>query len=100
MAKTKTEKIEAVDTKTLIWIAHDGRKRGYNRQLSEDFTNTLDWNGTHLVTFSLPHEHIGGKEVEPHMRVELFAKIINKREPTTVILDMSMASYDRFKILV
>ena len=96
MTQTETHHyrcIEATDTPTLIKFADAGRRRGYNRQLSDEFLKTLDWNGTHMVDYAIPHEHIGGKEVELHMRVRMHTKTIDSTEAVTVIFDLSLDDY-------
>lgn len=94
MAESTTTKYMGTDL--LLEIAMEGRQIGYNRQLDSDWLQeNVDFTGKHVVTPMMIHEHIDGVEADPHMRCSLFIKTKGNRfEPTEVIADMSMESYE------
>jgi hypothetical protein len=89
-------KVTHTDTDNLIRIMEAGRAMQYNRVTDPELDDMLDPKGTHLVSFSMVHEHIGGVEVEPHMRAIFMLKFKDDLEPHDAIIDMSM---DDFKTL-
>lgn len=78
----------------LIAAALAGAKRGYNRQfdvqkLSKKLARQED-DTKFPVTFALPHEHIAGMLVEPHMRVQI---VLNDQGETGLI-DVDQETYN------
>ena len=83
------------DTPTIKRLATAGSETGYNRQLNPDWIEAnLDPEGNHLCVFAMVHEHIGGREVEPHMRGQFLMKVNGTTEPVSLIFDLSMEDYD------
>jgi hypothetical protein len=81
--------------KTLIEAARAGNERGYNRQLDpEALQEGLEANANWFfpITFALPHEHIAGEQVEPHLRVQV---LLDTDPDTTVLLDISQQRYNK-----
>lgn len=74
---------------SLIEAARAGNVRGYNRQLDPEALESLEYTEFLPVTFTLPHEHIAGELVEPHIRA-----MVMVGPDETVMLDMSMERYN------
>lgn len=68
-------------------------KIGYNRTLNCDAIESLDPDGTHLAKQLMPHEHIGGVLVEPHVRADVWLKFTNVDEPVSTIIDIPMDTF-------
>lgn len=69
--------------------ARDGIKRGFNRQLDPVFVRDLDPDLNYPITYSMLHEHIAGKLVEPHMRV----MVVWNERGDTVTFDVELGAY-------
>lgn len=82
------------DTPTMILLAEDGAKGGYNRQLDTKWLHeNADPSGTHLCVYAMMHEHIDGQLAEPHMRGQFLVKVRDTAEPVSVVFDLSMKNY-------
>jgi hypothetical protein len=90
--------VRHTNTPNLVRIMQAGRAEEFNRTVGEDYENTLDPKGEHVVSFAMVHEHKGGQSVDPHMRVALLTKMEGTEEPSEVLMDMSMADYDSFTV--
>lgn len=44
------------------------KRRNYNRQLTDQFVRSLPDDKWFPIIFSMMHEHVQGKKVEPHIR--------------------------------
>jgi len=75
-------------------ISRDSIERGFNRLPSDELLEDLDPEGTHVVTFNMPHEHIAGVQVEPHQRTMWLVKTKDKAEDVEVTLDMTQEHFD------
>jgi len=93
MPKTVT-KIRSADTPTLMRIAAAGREQGYDRQLSEEFMETVDFFGTHMIVNAAALEYADDVETMPLMRVQMFVKTLYGAEPVMVEFDLSVNDYD------
>lgn len=82
-----------MDTETLLRLAEEGRKTGYNRQVSEELNRSADPNALHAVVLSLPHEHIAGQKVDLHYRLMMKVNLIEVQEPITLFMDVSAENY-------
>ena len=82
--------IEYFTKALLLRASREAQEIGYNRQLNEDALAELEENTCYPVTFSMLHEHIAGKLVEPHVRC--LVRVSNEREPLQI--DMSMAFFE------
>lgn len=82
-------------------IAENGRVRGYNQQPSDELLERLHPEGTHMITHHLPHEHIAGELVEPHVRTVWMCAVTNNGEQPVnhVLMDMSMSDFDSLTVL-
>jgi hypothetical protein len=79
---------------SLIVAARAGNERGYNRQLDPDALKDLEWTNVLPVTFTLPHEHIAGEKVEPHIRVMVMVGAeADGSSDEKVTLDISLERY-------
>jgi hypothetical protein len=77
--------------------------RGRNREIPQEYIDRLDPNGVHVVGITLPHEHVNGVRVEPHMRVQVYAKMADaapEDKPTELWLDMDLDDYNRLREIV
>jgi hypothetical protein len=63
----------------------------YNRTIPQSVIDALDPDNLIVVSFSMVHEHIAGKPVDPHMRCMLYA---GPDAPQPLIVDMEMGLYD------
>jgi hypothetical protein len=80
---------------SLIEAAKAGNIRGYNRQLDPEKLTDLKWEKFLPVTFHMPHEHIAGELVEPHVRVMVMIDANpDKSDDEKVILDISQERFD------
>lgn len=73
---------------TLIEAAKAGNDRGYNRQLDPDQLEDLQYENFLPITLTLPHEHILGELVEPHVRA-----MVQVGPEEKVLLDLSWERY-------
>lgn len=88
------ERATITDTPNLARIIAAGRERGYNRQPSDEVVADLDPEGTHVVMFAMPHEHIAGERVEGHWRTIWMLKLAHQHEPLMHVgIDMSDDDY-------
>lgn len=85
------------DTENLERIIRAGHEAGYNRQLGTD--TALNPKGRHLIAFDMLHEHIAGREVEPHYRVKLLLSTTTNRDPVTAYIDMSAEDRQTFTMV-
>ena len=81
-------------TENLERIIRAGHEAGYNRQIGTDIA--LNPKGRHLIGYEKLHEHIAGREVEPHYRVEMLLSTMTHPGPLPVLLDMSREDRDTF----
>lgn len=82
------------DTETLAKANRMAIERHYNRSLTDEFFEKADPKGIHVIHISMIHEHAEGKPVAPHMRCGIYAKLLDKMEPTEVWLDVDMDTYE------
>lgn len=75
--------IKYLDTPTLKRLAKRSQEKGFNRQIEPGWVDShLDPEGKHVVMLDLPHEHIAGQPVEPHVRLAVILfKVKNSEEP-------------------
>ncbi len=78
-------------TATLVRLNLMGRRRGYNRLLSQKAVEALDPAGVHVVHSAFPH---GDAD---YMRVVFFAKLRDSGSPAELTLDMSWQDYEKLK---
>lgn len=71
-------------------IARDYVK--FNRSLQQEFIDSLPEEGCFPIVFSMIHEHIMGKPVEPHVRCLIAVK--TEHGIDRVALDMSTETYN------
>lgn len=68
--------VTVINTPDLIELAEQGNRIGYNRQLDPaQLRAQLDPEGTHILRFSMLHEHIAGELSEPHARCIWMCKL-------------------------
>lgn len=78
---------------SLIEAAKAGNERGYNRQLDPDKLTDLEFTEFLPITFTLPHEHIAGELVEPHIRAQV---MVGPDE--SVMIDMSTERFNALPV--
>ena len=66
----------------------------YNRSITQSAIDALPDDKFFPVIFSMVHEHIEGKPVEPHMRCIFLVPDIDGNGRKRLILDMEMGLYD------
>jgi hypothetical protein len=94
-------KFQICNTETFLALALAADRAEYNRRLDvRKLNRTLDPNGIHICKFSMLHEHIAGRKVEPHIRSIWLLKMKNKSstEPIEVALDISMESFNKLEV--
>ena len=81
----------------LLEAAKTARKRNYNRQVTDDFINTVvpeadpDQDFNYPIINSSPHEHAQGNAVDMHMRCEILGPWGPEENPiVSVYLDVDM----------
>ena len=75
-------------TKALLRQASkEAKEIGYNRQLNDEYIAELE-DINYPVTFSMIHEHIAGKPVDPHVRC------LVRLHTGTLQVDVSMAFFE------
>jgi hypothetical protein len=86
---SKEGEVITLDTPMLLTANRAAAQNGYNRQLDQDWlVANLDPDGTHVVSFYLPHEHAAGQQVAPHWRLKLLMKVRNREKPFDAMLDV------------
>jgi hypothetical protein len=88
-----------VGTAQFIEISRRSIEQGYNRLPTDEFLDSLDPEGTHILTFSMPHEHAAGVEVAPHMRTLWLAKMKDMEKGVDITLDMTLDDFDSLTTL-
>lgn len=81
-------KVRIARTPELRIIARNARNAGYNRQLPDEFIDTLDPDGIHVVEPLFSHEHANGKLVDLHYRCQVYLKEPGVVEPKLAIVDL------------
>lgn len=87
-------KIKYLDYVGLLAAVREGREVGYNRQLDAGAVISLPYDNLFPVGFSMLHEHIAGRKVEPHVR----AQVILDAEGNSVWLDMSLERFNGLSV--
>lgn len=83
-----------INTSDFKYISRDSIRRKYNRLPSDELLAALDPDGTHVLVFSMPHEHAAGAPVEPHMRTRWMMKLTGEDKPVDVFLDMTWEHFN------
>ena len=91
------DKYYVTDTDNLERIIRAGYEAGYNRQIGTDIA--LNPKGRHLIGYEMLHEHIAGREVRPHYRVEMLLSTMTHPGPLSVQLDMSAEDRQTFTMV-
>jgi len=81
-------------TDEFVRIGRDSIERGFNRLLPDEFLDSLDPDGVHILTFNMPHEHIASQRVEPHVRTMWLAKVSGQEKGVDVTLDMTLDNFN------
>lgn len=79
------------NTPQLRRIMRNARKRDYNRQLKS--STPIDPNGAHIVSQPLIHSHRNGEDCEPHIRCLWNIKLLGRKEPLEIHLDVPTDDY-------
>ena len=86
----------------LLEAAKTARKRNYNRQVTDEFVNTVvpeadpDQDFNYPIINSFPHEHAQGKSVDMHMRCEILGPWGDVEIPiVSVFLDVDMELFTK-----
>jgi hypothetical protein len=88
-----SRKFKYIDKHNLNLINHVSRDIiKYNRSLPQELIDALPDDKCFPIVFTLVHEHIMGKAVEPHMRCMIVVPVGESRD--RVLLDMEMGMYD------
>lgn len=93
------KKFKYLDKKYLDIINHISRDViKYNRALPQEVIDALPEDKFFPIIFTLLHEHIAGKPVEPHVRCMIAVPTVDKSGNKTgtdrLLLDMEMGLYD------
>ena len=89
-------KYKYIDKHNLNLINHISRDViKYNRSLPQEIVDALPDDKFFPIVFTLVHEHIMGKAVEPHMRCIFVVPALDElRGRENLILDMEMGLFD------
>lgn len=79
--------MKIMSTVELQELASIAAQEGFNRQLSPELIEALEPEGTHVVGFTLLHEHIAGVRSDPHTRMMIYAQVRGQEEPVVLFLD-------------
>jgi hypothetical protein len=94
-------KYQLASTDMFLAMALNAERRGYNRQLNVSKLNkVIDPDGTHVCKFSMLHEHIAGRKVDPHIRSIWMVKLKNKpsTEPFECALDIDLDVFNTLPV--
>lgn len=87
-----TKKYKYLDKGFLNRINHLSRDvLHYNRSLPQALIDALPEERFYVITWSMLHEHIAGKQADPHVRCMIYG---GPDVPNPLILDMEMGLYD------
>lgn len=90
-------KVRIARTPELRIIARNARAEGLNRQLPDEFIDTLDPDGIHVVEPLFHHEYAGGRLVDLHMRCQVYLKEPGVMEPKLAIVDLLPEDLDSLR---
>lgn len=85
---------KVTDTTHFIEISRHSIEKEYNRLPTDALLDALDPEGTHVLTFHMPHEHAAGVRVDPHMRTIWLVKLDGEEKPVEVTLDMTLDHFE------
>lgn len=91
----KFKRFRFIEKRQMEALAKRGHAAGYNRQLDfEALDRNPSWailpDNTRIpVIFNMPHEHIAGEKVTPHMRV-----VFSYGGDRDITMDISQQDYD------
>jgi len=93
------KKYKYIDKHNLNLINHISRDViKYNRSLPQELIDALPEDKCFPIIFTLLHEHIMGKPVEPHMRCMIVVPTVDASGEVTgrdrLLLDMEMGLFD------
>lgn len=95
MTDTDTpRRAQVIDTANLEICNLHATTRHYNRTLSSKGLEMLDPNGTHIITFTMVHEHAAGVKVDPHIRCKMMLKIKDSMTPVDAFVDMTFKDFN------
>jgi len=86
----ESRRFSVMDTPTLIRVNQHAVELNQNRSVTEEFINKLDWNGTHVIAFSLDHVNYEGT---PGVRCQIYCKMKNSKLPQMVYIDITHEEY-------
>ena len=94
-----TQKYKYIDKHNLNLINHISRDIiKYNRSLPQELIDALPEDKFFPIVFTLLHEHIMGKPVEPHVRCMIAVPTVDASGAVTgsdrLLLDMEMGLFD------
>ena len=91
------KQIKKLNTPQLKRLNNLSISKDYNRNLSDTFFDKVDRNGTHILSVLMVHEHAQMRQVAPHYRCLLLAKMRRRRNPVTLILDLPIDTFNSLK---
>ena len=86
--------IRLADTQTLRDLNSKSIRKGYNRNLADEFFAQADPRGTHVLSVLMVHGHARMRPVPPHYRCLVLAKFRGRTTPVAVIFDIPIRSFD------
>lgn len=93
-AGTEDRPIKLADSETLRLLNRTSIRKGYDRNLTDEFFARLDPQGAHVLSVLMVHEHARMRPVPPHYRCQVLAKYRGRTQPVFVILDIPFESFD------